>query len=99
MLLRPEFRPDAPVEEEHDLDDLFEDDAKLAIRDYVQVAVRKNLKRKDLLIAICMLAETPFSTQKMQQFFPVATEYNLSRNEILVWMHIASGGFSGSEGY
>ena len=91
-MLHPEFYPDKRVKEAEDLDDLYGSEADETIRGYVRVAVREKMKRNDLIDALFILAGTPFSTAKMQRFLPVTVENNLSRNEILIWMHIAAGG-------
>ena len=64
----------------------------LDIRAFVRTAVRKNLKRPANLVYLCLVAETPLATDKMKRFFPVAQENDLSRNEILIWLHITYGG-------
>ena len=89
-MLRPEFYPDKPVEEEYDPDAHFGPEVDETIREYVRAAVQLNMKRKDLIDALFVLAGIPLS--KTQQFLPVTVENKLSRNEILIWMHIAAGG-------
>ena len=92
MFLRPEFDRNPPVKNENAPNEPTEDEVNLDIRFFVNKAVEKNLKRKAIMVYLCLAAMEPDATDKVQQFFPVAGENNLSRNEILVWMYIASGG-------
>ena len=92
-MLYPEFHTDPRVEEEYDSDDdLMEFEVNLDIPGFVRDAVRQNMKRPEILIYLGLVASTYEATDKMRRFFPVAQENNLSRNEILIWLHLAYGG-------
>ena len=77
-----QYDPNEPMHFEVDLD----------ISNFVRTAVRKNLKRNRIIEYLGHAAITPKASKKVKKFFPVAQEYNLSRNEILIWMHITCGG-------
>ena len=64
----------------------------LNIPAYVRAAVRQKLKKLDILFYLYLLKETPASTLKMKRFFPIAKENNLTRNEMLIWLHLSYGG-------
>lgn len=74
------------------MDELLRFEVQLDLRAFVRAAVRQNLKRPAILVYLYFVADTPEATEKMKRFFPVAQENDLSRNEILIWLHIASGG-------
>ena len=73
-------------------DDILEGTVSLEIPAFVRAAVRHKLKRLDILFYLYFVADTPVSTLKMKRFFPIAKENNLTRNEILIWLHLSYGG-------
>ena len=73
-------------------DDILEGEVNLNIPVFLRAAVRNKLKRLDILFYLYLVAETPVSTLKMKRFLPIAKENNLTRNEILIWLHLSYGG-------
>ena len=73
-------------------DDVLEGTISLDIPAFVRAAVRHKVNKNQILIYLYLLTETPESTHKMKQFFPIAKENDLTRNEILVWLHLSYGG-------
>ena len=73
-------------------DDLVQFEVNLDIPAFVRAAVRQKLRRLDILYYLYLLTETPASTLKMRRFFSIAKENNLTRNEILIWLHLSYGG-------
>ena len=58
--------------------------------------MRDGLKRDEILGSLHIITNTPDATEKMPLFAVVAQEKDLSRNEILVWLHVSYGGSDGS---
>ena len=73
-------------------DDVIEGMITLNIPAFVRAAVKHKLKRVDILFYLYLLSDTPASTLKMKRFFPIAKENDLTRNEILIWLHLSYGG-------
>ena len=59
---------------------------------FVRVAVRKQLKREEILVSLQVISNMSEAPQKMPLFAAVSREKELSRDEILVWLDIAYGG-------
>ena len=76
------YDPDVPMQ--------FE--VNLNIPRFIRSAVRKKMKRDEIMVYLHLVSITYEATDKMRGFFPVAQEYDLSRNEILIWLHIAYDG-------
>ena len=72
-------------------DDILQGTISLDIPAFVRAAVRNKLKRLEILFYLYLVAEAPVSTLKMKRFFPIAKENNLTRNEILIWLHLSYG--------
>ena len=64
----------------------------LDIPAFVQVAVRNEMNRDEILVYLHLITNTPTATEKMCRFSLVARDKALSRNEILVWLHVSYGG-------
>ena len=62
------------------------------IRPFVRAAVRRKMDRDEMLVYLQIITGTPTATEKMWQLTAIAQEKALSRNEILVWLHISYGG-------
>ena len=62
------------------------------IRPFVRAAVRRKMDRDKILAYLQIITGTPTATEKMWRLTAIAQEKALSRNEILVWLHISSGG-------
>ena len=75
-------------------DHVIEGTITLDIPAFVRAAVKHKLKRLDILFYLYLLKETPESTLKMKLFFPIAKDKNLTRNEMLIWLHLS---YSGSQ--
>ena len=73
-------------------DDVIEGTINLNIPAFVRAAVKHKLRRLDILFYLYLVADTPVSTLKMKRFFPIAKENDLTRNEILIWLHLSYGG-------
>ena len=73
-------------------DDVIEGTISLNIPAFVRAAVKHKLRKLDILFYLYLVADTPVSTLKMKQFFPIAKENDLNRNEMLVWLHLSYGG-------
>ena len=77
---------------QYDPDELLEFEVSLDIPSFVHAAVKKKFDRDTILLYLYSVAETPISTPQMKQFFPIAQEMDLNRNEILIWMFLSYGG-------
>lgn len=77
---------------QYDPDELLEFEVSLDIPSFVRAAVKKKFDRDTILLYLYSVAETPISTPQMKQFFPIAQEMDLNRNEILIWLHLSYGG-------
>ena len=73
---------------QYDPDELLEFEVSLDIPGFVRAAVKKKFDRDTILLYLYSVAGTPKSTPQMKQFFPIAQEMDLNRNEILVWMYV-----------
>ena len=50
------------------------------------------MNRDTILVYLYLVAETHEATDKMRRFVTVAQEEDLTRNEILIWLHLSYGG-------
>ena len=73
-------------------DDLVQFEVNLDIPAFVRTAVRNKMKRDTILVYLHMVAQTYQATDKMRRFATVAQEEDLTRNEILIWLHLSYGG-------
>ena len=64
----------------------------LDIPAFVGVAVRTEMTRDEILGALHILTNTTTTTEKMWRIAIVAQNREFSRNELLVWLHIAYKG-------
>ena len=64
----------------------------LDIPAFVGVAVRTEMTRDEILGALHIITNTTTATEKMWRIAIVAQNREFSRNELLVWLHIAYGG-------
>ena len=64
----------------------------LDIPAFVQTAVRTEMTRDEILGALHIITNTTTATEKMWRIAIVAQNREFSRNELLVWLHIAYGG-------
>ena len=64
----------------------------LDIPAFVRTAVRNKLDRNDILTYLHLITNTKDATEKMSRLTAVAQDKDLTRNEILVWLHISYGG-------
>ena len=64
----------------------------LDIPAFVQTAVRNEMDREEILVYLHLITNTPTATEKMCRLNRVARDKVLSRNEILVWLHVSYGG-------
>ena len=72
--------------------DLVQYKVNLNISGFVRDAVKDKMNRDTILAYLFMVSQTYQATDKMRQFFPVAREHDLTRNEILIWLHLSYGG-------
>ena len=75
-----------------DLDEEMQFEVNLNIRAFLRAAVKDKMDRGAILIYLYLVSRTPSATEKMRRFAPIAQEENLSRTEILVWLHVSYGG-------
>ena len=75
-----------------DLDEEMQFEVNLNIRAFVRAAVKDKMDRDAILLYLYLVSRTPSATEKMRRFAPIAQEEGLSRNEILVWLHVSYGG-------
>lgn len=75
-----------------DINELLRFRVNLDIPAFVRSAVREQMNRAEVLGYLHIITNTHQGTEKMWRFVPVAKEKALSRNEILVWLHISYGG-------
>ena len=78
--------------DQYHLDETVQYEVNLDISGFVRAAVKDKMNRDAILVYLLMVSETPAATDKMKQFFPIAQEHDLSRSEILVWLHLSYGG-------
>ena len=79
--------------EPFDIDELLRFRSDLDIPAFVQAAVRHNLNKAEVLVYLQVITtNTDDETEQMRRFVPLAKGKALSRNEILVWLHISYGG-------
>ena len=64
----------------------------LDIPGFVETAVEYNLNKEEVLLYLHIITNTLDGTEKMWRFVPVAKREDLTRNEILVWLHLSYGG-------
>ena len=65
----------------------------LDIPGFIRAALRYNLNREQVLIYLDIIAtSTHKAIKKMSHFVPIAKQENLTRNEILAWLHLSYGG-------
>lgn len=64
----------------------------LDIPAFVRAAVRQNLNKQKVLVYLHVITHSHDGTEKMKQFVPIAKEKELTRNEILIWLHLSYGG-------
>ena len=65
----------------------------LDIRAFVRAAVRNNLNKEQILIYLDIITtSTHYAIKKMWHFVPIAKQEDLTRNEILAWLHLSYGG-------
>ena len=65
----------------------------LDIPAFVRAAVRNNLNKEQILIYLEIIAtSTHDAIEKMSHFVPIARQEDLTRNEILIWLHLSYGG-------
>ena len=78
--------------EPFDIGELLRFRADVDIPAFVQAAVRHNLNKEEVLVYLQVITNTPDEIADMRRFVPIAKGKALSRNEILVWLHISYGG-------
>ena len=65
----------------------------LDIPGFIRAALRYNLNREQVLIYLDIIAtSTHKAIKKMSHFVPIAKQEDLTRNEILAWLHLSYGG-------
>ena len=65
----------------------------LDIPAFVCSAVRNDLNKEQVLIYLDIIAtSTRDAIEKMSHFVPIAKQEDLTRNEILAWLHLSYGG-------
>ena len=64
----------------------------LDIPAFVRVAVRTEMSLDEMLGCLHIITNTPLATDKMWRIAIVSQNRELTRNELLVWLHIAYGG-------
>ena len=64
----------------------------LDIPAFVRGAVRTEMTRDEILGGLHILTNTPLATEKMWRIVIVAQNREFTRNELLVWLHIAYNG-------
>ena len=78
--------------DQYDFDEPVQYEVNLDIPAFVRAAVKGKMKRDTILVYLLMVSETYEATDKMRRFFPIAQEEDLTRNEILIWLHLSYGG-------
>ena len=69
----------------------------LDISAFVGVAVRAEMSRDEILGALHIITNTTTATEKMWRIAIIAQNTELTRNELLVWLHVSYGGLSDPE--
>ena len=65
---------------------------------FIRAAIRNNLNREQVLIYLDIIAtSTHVAIKKMSHFVPIAKQEDLTRNEILAWLHLSYGGLIDAE--
>ena len=65
----------------------------LDIPAFVRAAVRQNLTKEKVLVYLEIITtSTHDGTEEMSHFVPIAKQEDLTRNEILIWLHLSYGG-------
>ena len=60
---------------------------------FVRAAIRNNLNKEQVLIYLEIIAtSTRDAIEQMGHFVPIAKHEDLTRNEILAWLHLSYGG-------
>ena len=60
---------------------------------FVRAAIRNDLNKEQVLIYLEIIAtSTRDAVEKMGHFVPIARQEDLTRNEILAWLHLSYGG-------
>ena len=81
-----------PSVDSFDFNELLLFRINLDIPAFVRAAVRTEMDRDEVLVYLHLITNTPCATEKMWRFSVVARDKGLSRNEILVWLHVSYGG-------
>ena len=81
-----------PPTRSFDLKELLLFRVNLDIPAFVQAAVRNKMDRHEILAYLRLITDIPDATEKMWRLVDIAEEKALSRNEILVWLHVSYGG-------
>ena len=64
----------------------------------VRAAVRNDLNKEQVLIYLEIIAtSTRDAIKKMSHFVPIAKQEDLTRNEVLIWLHLSYGGLMDPE--
>ena len=63
----------------------------------VETAVEKEMSREEVLVYLQIVTNTHAGSDKMWRFVPVAKAEGLTREEILVWLHLSYGGLLDSK--
>ena len=66
----------------------------LDIPAFVQTAVREEMTRDEILAGLHIITNTPCATEKMWRIAIIAQNTELTRNELLIWLHISYGGLT-----
>ena len=75
-----------------DCDEDMQFEVNLNISAFVRAAVRDKMNRDTILVYLYLVSQTPSATEKMRRFAVIAQEEDLTRTEILVWLHLSYGG-------
>lgn len=81
-----------PPRDPPDFNELLLFRVNLDVPAFVQTAVRHKMNRDEILVYLDLIANTPTATEKIWRLYRVAQDKVLSRNEILVWLHVSYGG-------
>ena len=81
-----------PPRDPPDFNELLLFRVNLDVPAFVQTAVRHKMNRDEILVYLNIIANTPTATEKIWRLHRVAQDRALSRNEILVWLHVSYGG-------
>ena len=81
-----------PSTDPFDITELLRFREDVDIPAFVQAAVAHNFNKEEVLVYLQVITNTNDEIDEMRRFVPVARGKALSRNEILVWLHISYGG-------